>query len=176
MKKLLFLSLLTLSLFSCESEDSNEQPLPAKVLGEWETYKVEKQELHLEGFNGVQAIHSIKWYDQTSQFSTESTLEFNEDSTFKNFYANVTTGEGTWNIIDDQTFNFTFNDPLRNWSDLENSYTVNFYCDNTMSIQYRITPPAGNHDFQDADWHIIQYYRTPGTLQCDDSIDYKVNE
>ena len=93
MKKLLFLSLLTLSLFSCESEDSNEQPLPAKVLGEWETYKVEKQELHLEGFSGVQAIHSIKWYDQTSQFSTESTLEFNEDSTFKNFYANVTTGE-----------------------------------------------------------------------------------
>jgi len=41
-KKLLFLTLLTLSLFSCESEDSKEQPIPAMVLGEWETYKLER--------------------------------------------------------------------------------------------------------------------------------------
>ena len=173
-KKLLFLTLLSLSLFSCESEDSKEQPIPAMVLGEWETYKLERQELHLESANG-ELIQSIKWYDQTSQFATESTLAFTEDNTFKNFYANVTTGEGTWNTIDDKTFNFTFNNPLSNWSALEDSYTVNFYCNNSMSIQYRIVPPAGNHNFQNTDWYIIQYYRTPGTSQCDDSINYKVN-
>ena len=75
----------------------------------------------------------MQWYDQTSQFSTESTIEFNEDYSFNDFYAGVLVAEGIWNEINDDMFSFTFNDPLHNWSDLVNTFTVNFYCDNTIS-------------------------------------------
>ena len=75
-------------------------------------------------------------FDQTSQFSTDSTLEFNEDYSLNDFYAEVLVGEGIWNEINEDMFSFTFNDPLNNWSNLANTYSVIFYCDNTISIQY----------------------------------------
>jgi hypothetical protein len=178
MKKLLLLLLLIMAVafMSCEKDDLNETPvLEARIIGEWETFKVEKQELILDFNTDGSLNQSMQWYDQTSQFSTESTLEFNEDYFFNDFYAGVLVGEGIWNEINEDMLSFTFNNPLNNWSDLANTYTVNFYCDNTISIQYLIPPPAGNHEFQDSDWYVIQYYRTPGTSECDDLIQYQVD-
>ena len=50
MKKLLLLLLIMAIVFmSCEKDDLNETPVPeARIIGEWETFKVEKQELILD--------------------------------------------------------------------------------------------------------------------------------
>lgn len=39
-----------------------------------------------------------------------------------------------------------------------------------MSIKHLVEKPAGNHDFQYSDWHIVRYFRVPGTHECDDSV------
>ena len=112
----------------------NETPIPkARIIGEWEAYKVEKQELIL-GFKANGSLNqSIQWFDQTSKLSTESRLAFNEDYSFNDFYARVLIGKGIWNEINKDMYIFTFNDPLNNWWNLDNTCTVNFYCDNTIS-------------------------------------------
>jgi hypothetical protein len=176
MKKVfLLLTIMVVAFMSCGDNELNEAPIPeARIIGEWETYKVEKQELILDFNTDGSVNQSMEWFDQTSQFSIDSTLKFNEDYSFNDFYAEVLVGEGIWNEINEDIFSFTFNDPLNNWSDLANTYSVSFYCDNTISVQYLIPPPAGNHEFQDSDWYVIQYYRTPGTLECDDLIEYQL--
>ena len=94
----------------------NETPTPkARIIGEWEAYKVEKQELIL-GFKANGSLNqSIQWFDQTSKLSTESRLAFNEDYSFNDFYARVLIGKGIWNEINKDMYIFTFNDPLNNW-------------------------------------------------------------
>ena len=63
MKKLLMLTVLTLSLICCEKEDTdNLVSVQAKVLGEWEVYKFEKQELILD-FEDGEMVQSMEWRD-----------------------------------------------------------------------------------------------------------------
>lgn len=166
---------------STMDSDTAEPTPPDPIIspiGEWELYRLEKQELYFEGFNDdySEAIHSMKWYNQTSSRATESTIIFHEDNSIQNFYADVLVGEGTWTHTLDGTYSFMFNDGANNWSDLTDTYTVNMHCSNTMSIQYLVPPPAGSHGFQEADWSIIAYHRMPGTYECDDSIGYKVSD
>ena len=88
MKKLLLLVIMAVAFMSCEKDNLNETPLPeARIIGEWETFKVEKQELILDFNTDGSLNQSMQWYDQTSQFSTESTLAFNEDYSFNDYYA-----------------------------------------------------------------------------------------
>ena len=170
MKKIIVI-LAIMTLYSCEKED-NPIPFSAKVLGEWETYKIERQDLFLDWDAGG-FVQSVGWIDVTGQMTTELTLEFNEDYSFNALYANVITSGGIWSKKNDDNFSLTFNSSQ--WSDLQEDYIVNFYCDNTMSIQYLVEAPAGNHDFQNDDWYVIQYYRLPETVKCDDLINYYVN-
>ncbi|MDB9960854.1 hypothetical protein OAD62_02035 [Oceanihabitans sp.] len=183
MKNFLLLAIMLIAFNSCDTDDINETPTPeaetevddiTRILGEWEMFKREKQDLTLD-FDAGELIQSVQWIDVTSSIATESILEFNEDYSFGDFYADVLVSDGIWNKVDDYTYSFTFNDPLRNWSEYTDTYAVNFYCDNTMSIQFLTPPPAGEHDFQDADWYIIQYYRSPGTRECADLIEYLVD-
>jgi hypothetical protein len=167
-----------LFLASCEKDNlddtttvTSDQNASARIVGEWEAYKREVEELIL-GFEDGEMVQSMGWIDLTSSFANEGTLEFYEDHTFISFYAGVQTHEGDWIEENDSTFSFTFDEYP--WSDLTETYVVNFHCDNTMSINFRVEPPAGNHDFQDANWYEESYFRIPGTTQCDDLIDYYV--
>ena len=167
-----------LILASCEKEnldettiDTSNQTASARIVGEWEAYKREAEEL-LWSFDGVGIVQSMGWIDLTSSFANEGTLEFYEDHTFISFYSGVQTHEGDWIEENDSTFSFTFDEYP--WSDLTETYVVNFHCDNTMSINFRVEPPAGNHDFQDANWYEESYFRIPGTIECDDLTDYYV--
>ena len=174
MKNTVLLILLAITFTSCEEES---KPLPkelTKIEGAWENYRVEKHELVGVDFSNGTAIFEKQWFDQTSQFSTRNTLEFNEDYTFTNLYAGVNTGHnGMWSKINDRTFSLTFNNPLNTWSELTDTYIVNFYCDNTMSIEYLVAPPAGNHGFEN--FYIKVYFRTPETSECSEQIDYYVS-
>ena len=168
-----------LFLASCEKEnidettiDTSDQAAPARIVGEWEAYKREAEELIL-GFEDGEMVQSMEWIDLTSSFANEGTLEFYEDHTFISFYGGVQTHEGDWIEENDSTFSFTFDEYP--WSDLTETYVVNFHCDNTMSINFRVEPPAGNHDFQDANWYEESYFRIPGTIECDDLTDYYVD-
>ena len=116
----------------------------------------------------------MAWSDLTPSQEPEPSLKFNGDNTFEQFYAAVLTREGIWSEIDENSFSFTFNqDP---WSSLQSNYIVQFHCDNTMSIEYLVEAPAGNHDFQDSDWYAVRYFRTQGTDECDDLVNYYVTD
>jgi hypothetical protein len=181
MRKLILLVIMAVAFMSCEKDDLNETPVAevevqTRIIGEWEMFKREKQDIYLvEITPDLEGIWEMHWIDLTSSQATESTLEFNEDYSFSDFYAAVLVSDGIWNKIDDDTYSFTFNDPLGNWSEYSDTYLVNFYCDNTMSIQFLIPPPVGDNDFQDIDFYSIQYYRTPGTEECADLIEYQVD-
>ena len=172
MKKIFLLLTLLIFAFSCENED-NVDSTQAKVIGEWEVYKFEKQELVQEFVDG-EVVQSMEWYDLTPSAEPETSLTFENDNTFETNYAGVVTGDGVWSEIDENTFSFTFNE--NPWSLLESNYIVQFHCDNTMSIKHLVAPPAGNHNFQDSDWYIVRYLRMPGTDECDDSVNYYVTD
>lgn len=169
-------------LSSCQKENIDktitvvpEETTSAKLTGEWEAYKVEKQELQLDSFGGspLRAFHSMVWADRTSSRADKTTMNFKDDNTFENFYEGVLFSEGTWKAVNDSTFTMTFN-PNEEWSDITTDYIVTKHCDNTISVGHLVAPPAGNHDYQNAEWNIINYFRTPGTTECSDFIDYKI--
>ena len=82
MKKLLMLTVLTLSLMCCEKEDTdNLVSAQAKVLGEWEVYKFEKQDLAQDFVNG-EIVQSMEWNDLTPSAEPEPSLTFENDNTF----------------------------------------------------------------------------------------------
>ncbi|MDB0054985.1 hypothetical protein OAJ52_02305 [Bacteroidia bacterium] len=171
-------------LSSCKKENIDktitvfpDQTASVKLIGKWEAYKLEKHELQLDSIvgNPPKAFSSMVWFDQTSSRVNEGTMEFNADYTFQNFYAEVLVYSGTWNQVNDSTFTMNF-DPngTGEWSDITTDYILTKHCDNTISVDYLVAPPAGNHEHQDADWQIVTYFRTPGTVECDDLIDYYV--
>lgn len=187
MKKLINLKAILLSLSvalilsGCKKEAKDETvtivPTPIAtpmVIGDWELYKSEKQELILSSQNG-QIVQSMEWRDNTPPNPQHLTLTFFQDKTFQDFYQGVLVGQGQWEGVSniETQYNFTFSSS--SWSPLQETYTAQFYCDNTMSVKWRIAPPAGNHNFQDAEWYVVYYYKTPGSLPCDDLVDYYVN-
>ncbi len=188
MKKLIFTKTMLICLgsaiilASCQKENIDKTitviPNPtvsAKITGKWETYKLERQELIIDSIVGTppKAFTSMVWRDQTPSRITDGTMDFNDDYTFQHFYAEVLVYSGTWNEVNDSTFTMTF-DPNGNgeWSKITTDYIVTKHCNNTMSVDYLVAPPAGNHEHHDDDWHIVTYFRTPGTFECDDLIDY----
>ena len=79
MKKIFLLSTLLIFAFSCEKEDTDSLiSLEAKVLGEWEVYKFETQELVQELVNG-EIVQSMEWYDLTPSAEPEPSLIFEND-------------------------------------------------------------------------------------------------
>jgi len=186
MKNFFLLAFTIVAFISCDSDDLNETNAVqdenqedmidiSRILGEWESFAREKQDIYLvEITPDLEGIYAMHWVDFTSPRNPEFTIDFYEDYSFGNFYADVLVSDGVWNKIDDDTYTFSFNDPIANWSDYTNTYYVNFYCDNTMSIEYLIPPPAGDNDFQETDFYEIVYFRTPESEECSDLIDFYV--
>jgi hypothetical protein len=115
------------------------------------------------------------WVDQTPLSAEESTMTFDGDKTFQQFYAEVPVGNGNWEAAADNPYQFTVTFNAGGWSPLQDIYTLQLACDNTMSVKYRVEPPAGNHNFQNEEWYVTCYFKTPGTVPCDSLVDYNVN-
>lgn len=175
----------TALLVGCKKENVDEtitvipQPASAKVLGDWELYKAEKNvlisDLIIDSNGQPSVVNSIAWGDDTSPMSNEITYKFNDNHTFQEFYAGVQTGQGNWEEVTSKPDEFTMVYDVTPGFALEDTFMVKIYCDNTMSVQVRIDPPAGDHGLHNEVWTYIGYYRTPETLQCDDQIDYQVD-
>ena len=181
-KKILLITLGMATVFtSCRKEVIDEtitvvppQTESPKIIGDWESYKWEKQDLVLEDIDIVsgQLIHSMQW---TAQPMNDNQLIFSDDHTFDELYAGVNSREGNWEVVSNNPYEFTFTFSSTPWSNLQTVYSAKMHCDNTMSIKYRVAPPAGNHEFQNAEWYHVVYYRKNGTTQCDDLVDYYVD-
>jgi hypothetical protein len=184
-KLVLFFLSVAVVLTACQKEniDITDTVTPdptasAKILGEWEVYKVEKEELVFEYDTDGNLTWEYGWFDQTSSMANESTIEFSDDNTFTDFYAGVLVFVGNWSEVNESEFTLTF-DPDESpagseWSDITTDYIVTVYCDNTMSVEYIIASPAGDNGMEAYDRHYTSYFRTPGTTECDDLINYHV--
>jgi hypothetical protein len=180
-KSMLFALSTVALLASCKKENVDETitvipptPAAAKIEGNWEVYKIEKQEL-VSDLIGGQIVWSMGWVDQTPLSAEESTMTFDGDKTFQQFYAEVPVGNGNWEAAADNPYQFTVTFNAGGWSPLQDIYTLQLACDNTMSVKYRVEPPAGNHNFQNEEWYVTCYFKTPGTVPCDSLVDYNVN-
>ena len=167
MKKLLLLTVLTLSFWSCENDqvnDSEPTNANAKVLGEWELYRDENLESIIDQWTGTEWTYVDQWFQNTRE-NSQIILEFKEDGTFVDRYADVPIAAGIWEKIDDTHFYFDYNTDDININDtFANRRHITFYCDNTYSIEIE-----GND-------RVIYYYRIIGTTECSELINYNVND
>ena len=97
-KKFILLSVFSVLLFGCSKNDT-----PPKIIGEWESYKFEKQELRLDSIDPLtlNLYQSMAWGDYTPSREPEPSLKFNDDNTFEQFYQGVLTHQGIWTEIDE---------------------------------------------------------------------------
>ena len=102
---------------------------------------------------------------QVEDQNSEIILEFKEDGTFINRYADVTTGNGLWRKIDNNLYSFDYivEDGNANNPDSLTNY-ITFYCDNTYSVSV------------DGDDTAIYYYKTIGAAECSELITYNVTD
>jgi hypothetical protein len=170
-------------LASCKKENVDETitvipptPAAAKIEGNWELYRVERQELVSE-FIGGEIVLSMRWINDTPSSAADLTMTFDGDKTFEDFYAEVPSENGNWEAVagNPNLFTVTYNEDGGPSSHLQDTYTFQLACDNTMSMKYRVDPPVGNHPFQNEEWYITLYFKTPGTVPCDSLVDYNVN-
>jgi len=85
MKKIFLFSTLLIFAFSCKEEDTDSLiSLEAKVIGEWEVYKFEKQELVQELVNG-EIVQSMKWCDLTPSAEPEPSLIFKKTTNKRSY-------------------------------------------------------------------------------------------
>ena len=95
MKKLLLLFILTLTFVSCEKGELNEEKLDnvsTKVIGEW---------------TGTEWTYIDQWFQNTRD-NSEIILEFKEDGTFVDRYANVPIANGVWGKLEDGRYYFDY--------------------------------------------------------------------
>lgn len=152
MKKVIF-GVIVLFTLICSSACENE-PEINEILGEWKLYRTETLETVLLEWDvdNETWITGEEWYQTT--FDWEVFLVFNEDGTFESLYANVPTGEGTWEDEGDGTYYLEYADGR--------GYSINLWCENTQSQQ------AEDND------RVVEYYRKRDTVECTDLIDYNV--
>jgi hypothetical protein len=166
MKKLLLLFILTLTFVSCEKGELNEEKLDnvsTKVIGEWELYRDENLESIIDEWTGTEWTYIDQWFQNTRD-NSEIILEFKEDGTFVDRYANVPIANGVWGKLEDGRYYFDYVQEENNTNgELTQRRFITFYCDNTYSIKV-----AGNE-------RAVYYFRMIGTTECSDLINYNVS-
>jgi hypothetical protein len=166
MKNLLLLAVLTLTFMSCENDELNETPpvtVEAKVLGEWQLYRDENLETIIDEWTGTEWTTIDQWFQNTREDS-EIILEFKEDGTFIDRYADVPVRNGIWGELEDDRYYFDYVQEDNTNDQLTQRRYITFYCDNTYSIEIE-----GND-------RAVYYYRVIGTIECSDLINYNVND
>jgi len=165
MKKIVFVLAFIISFISCEQKEiiDSEQPQLEKVLGGWELYRTENLESVIDQWTGTAWTYKNQWFSSTS-INSAIILEFKDDGTFLDRYANVVSAKGIWAKIDENNFYFDYIQDTSTTNDaLTQRRYVTFYCDNTFSITI------------EGDEKSINYYQQIGSLACSNLITYKVN-
>ncbi len=164
MKKLIVVLVVAFSFMSCEKDESGQseqEALEAKVIGTWEMYRDEILESIIDQWTGTEWTYVDQWFQNTREDSG-IILEFREDKTFSDLYVDVEVASGTWGLLDDGRFYFDYiQDDTINDALTQRRY-LTLHCDNTYSIEIE-----GNES-------AIYYYRTIGTTECSQLINYNV--
>ncbi len=152
MKKVIFGTLILFSLFCSTSCDP--EPEINEIVGEWELYRNEVLEEVLVEWDvdNETWITADQWFQNT--FDWQVFLTFEEDGTFETFYADVPTGGGTWEKLDDTSYHLEYADGRK--------FDITLWCENSHAQQ-----EEGND-------RRIEYYRKRNTTECTDLIDYYV--
>lgn len=163
MKKLLLLTVLASAFFSCDKEEINEIEEPtveARVVGTWQLYKDENLESVIDEWTGTEWTYVDQWFQNTREDS-EIILEFREDGTFVDRYADVETANGVWGVLNDGRYYF---DCVQDDENLNEALTprryITVYCDNTYAL-----------DIEDNDRR-VEYYKIIDTVECGELITY----
>jgi len=166
MKNLLLLAVLTLTFMSCDKDDINDVPpvtIEAKVLGEWQLYRDENLESIIDEWTGSEWTYIDQWFQNTRE-NSEIILEFNDDGTFIDRYADVPVASGIWGELEDGRYYFDYDQEGNTNDQLTQRRYITFYCDNTYSIEIEGNARA------------VYYYRIIGTTECSEDIIYNVTD
>lgn len=163
MKKILLLAALTLSFMSCEQNELIEAQ-PEQILGESQMYRNENLESIIDQWTGTNWTTIDKWF-KTIRNDSQIILEFNEDGTFNDRYADVVVAKGVWKKVDENNYYYDYIQESNNINDqLVQRRFITFYCDNTYSVKIE-----GND-------RAIYYYKKTGVTECGELIEYKVTD
>lgn len=164
MKKLFLLAVLTLTFLSCEKDELNvTTEAEAKVIGEWELYRDESLVEMIDEWTGTEWTRVDQWFQNTREDS-QIILEFKEDGTFIDRYADVAVANGVWGVLEDGRYYFDYIQDEGINEQLTQRRYITFYCDNSYSIDIE-----GND-------RAVFYYRMIGTTECSALINYKVTD
>ena len=164
MKKLFLLAVLTLTFLSCEKDELNvTTKAEAKVIGEWELYRDESLVEMIDEWTGTEWTTVDQWFQNTREDS-QIILEFKEDGTFIDRYADVAVANGVWGVLEDGRYYFDYIQDESINEQLNQRRHISFYCDNSYSIDIE-----GND-------RAVFYYRMIGTTECSALINYNVTD
>lgn len=163
MRKLVLLFVLTFVFTSCEENETIEVQ-PAKVIGEWQMYRNENLESIIDQWTGTEWTYVDKWF-RTIRNNSQIILEFKEDGTFIDFYADVPVANGTWGQLEDNRYYFDYVQDTANLNEalIQRRY-ITFYCDNTYTVEIK------------GDSKTINYYKEIDAIECASAINYKVTD
>ncbi|MFC6268066.1 hypothetical protein [Frigoriflavimonas asaccharolytica] len=168
MKKVFLLLLAAITIISCRTEDSIAEPevqqveAAAKVIGEWQNYRDEKEETVLDQWTGSAWTTKQEWY-KTLRPNSQIILEFAADGTFKDKYGTVVTSTGVWAKLANGSYTFNYVQGANPNPALNGTRIMKFYCDNTYSVKVE-----GNEKS-------ILYYKKIAETECGATVPYKVN-
>ncbi len=167
MKKVLLLAVFAIALASCEKEELNETESQqvatfSKIVGTAELYRDEHLESVIDQWTGTEWTTVDKWFQNTRE-NSEIILEFKDDGTFIDRYADVPVANGVWGELSDGRyyFDYTLGDNNAN-NQLSGRRIITVFCDNTYAVE-----TEGNT-------RAINYYRIIGTEECSNLINYNV--
>ncbi len=167
MRNICLLAVLTIICLSCEKDEVTEPiatNLTAKVLGEWEMYRDENLESIIDEWTGTEWTTKDQWFRNIREDS-RIILEFKDDGTFVDRYADVPVANGVWGALTDNSFYFDYvADETNPNAELSERRYITFYCDNTYSVEI------------DKNEKAIYYYRVIGSIECSDEINYNVTD
>ncbi|MFK7834527.1 MAG: hypothetical protein AB8B52_14740 [Winogradskyella sp.] len=162
---LIIVALVALSFTNCEKDDLDQQQPEAEakaVVGTWQLYKDEQLESIIDEWTGTEWTYVDQWFQNTREDSV-IILDFNDDGTFVDRYADVVTAAGTWGVLDDGRYYFDFNqDNIDTNENFAGRRYITVHCENTFS---QVT--EGND-------RSINYYKKMDTTECADQINYMV--
>ncbi|WP_298782358.1 hypothetical protein [uncultured Polaribacter sp.] len=162
-KKILLLLVFTFTFINCEQSEIIETD-SVQILGEWQMYKEENLESIIDQWTGTEWTYVDKWFQNTREDS-QIILEFKEDGTFIDRYADVEVANGIWGKLNENNYYFDYVQENNNINEsLIDRRLIKFFCDNTYSIEIE------NND------RVIYYYKKIDTTECSDEITYKVTD
>ncbi|MDG1039282.1 MAG: hypothetical protein P8H13_09665 [Polaribacter sp.] len=160
MKKHFLRSLLIVFLINLTSCTKNDEfVIDNEIIGHWQMYKTEVLESVIDQWTGTTFTRKDKWFSNNHNDS-RIFIEFYDDGTFTEFYAETPVFKGVWG----KKLNIYFYKYKQdnNNEHLVKTRFIEIYCNNSFSIK------------SEGDARNINYFRKKETTECNDKINYKV--